>query len=196
MTFEEIQELAALEALGSLDPSDSRRLQDALALNPAAAGEVARFSEVVASLCEGLPRRTPPAQLRDRVLARVKRTPQAPSTASAPPGFLFVMGANDGWRRGPIPGLRVRPLAYDSGRDLATLVIELQAGAVFPGHEHEGPEDMYVLSGDLTTEGRRLGPGDYLHADPGSRHHALTTERGCQALIILPIKTAQWFFAA
>jgi len=43
-----------------------------------------------------------------------------------------------------------------------------------------------VLSGSLFTCGRRLGPGDFVHADGQTDHDELFTEEGCQVLLVVP----------
>jgi anti-sigma factor ChrR (cupin superfamily) len=64
--------------------------------------------------------------------------------------------------------------------------MEVGAGATYPAHDHAGYEELYVLSGDLETEGRLLGPGDFLHAEPGSHHNPLHSPHGCTALLVVP----------
>lgn len=66
------------------------------------------------------------------------------------------------------------------------LLVEIGPGVAYPEHDHEGAEEMYVLSGDLRTEGRSLGPGDFLHADAGSHHRELRSIGGCTALMVVP----------
>ena len=51
-------------------------------------------------------------------------------------------------------------------------------------HDHSSSEELFILSGHLQTEGRLLGPGDFLHAEPGTHHHELVSPDGCVALII------------
>jgi len=59
------------------------------------------------------------------------------------------------------------------------------------GGQHAGHEEVYVLNGDLQTEGCRMGPGDFLHSDPGTLHHALYSEHGCRALLVVPLPKTQ-----
>ena len=59
-------------------------------------------------------------------------------------------------------------------------------GARFPAHHHGGDEECYVLSGSLYACGRKIGPGDFHHADGGSDHGELWTDEGCQVLLVVP----------
>ena len=36
------------------------------------------------------------------------------------------------------------------------------------------------------TVGRRLGPGDFIHADAGTHHDALWTDEGARVLLAVP----------
>lgn len=86
------------------------------------------------------------------------------------------------WKPSILPGFRTKNL-----RDTETLSIQiaqLDPGASIPEHDHPGTEDMYLLSGHLQTEGRLLGPGDFMHFDPGSHHHGAFSMDGCHVLII------------
>ena len=56
----------------------------------------------------------------------------------------------------------------------------------FPPHHHGGSEECYVLSGSVHTLGRRLGPGDFLHADAGTDHTEMWTEEGARVLLVVP----------
>ena len=48
------------------------------------------------------------------------------------------------------------------------------------------PEECYVVSGSVYTYGRRMGPGDFLHADGGTDHGELWTDEGAQVLLVVP----------
>jgi hypothetical protein len=48
-----------------------------------------------------------------------------------------------------------------------------------------GPEDFLVITGDLHIGSRRLGPGDFHHADGGSRHEENYSLEGCTLISVL-----------
>jgi anti-sigma factor ChrR (cupin superfamily) len=80
----------------------------------------------------------------------------------------------------------MKVLALNQDRGYATLLIDVAPGARFPPHYHEGAEECYVISGTLFTCGRRLGPGDFIHADAHTDHGELSTDVGCQVNLIVP----------
>ena len=101
-----------------------------------------------------------------------------------PRGFA-LSAASEGWFTHPLPGIRMKVLAVNRSRDVATLLIDAAPGARFPEHHHNGDEECYVISGDVNTLGRRLGPGDFLHADEGTDHGELFTETGALVLLVV-----------
>src|SRR5262245_48833287 len=121
----------------------------------------------------------PRPEVKDRLMARIAETPPAPQ------GFVFNMAKGfDKWLPHPVPGIRVRVLSTNP--DYATLLLDVEPGTRFPPHHHGGAEECYVLSGSLFTWGRRLGPGDFLHADPDTDHTEMWTEEGCRVLLVVP----------
>ncbi|HYE78511.1 MAG TPA: cupin domain-containing protein [bacterium] len=56
-------------------------------------------------------------------------------------------------------------------------------GATFPGHTHRGGEEVYVMAGDYSDGYGRFEAGTFLSYPAGS-HHAPSTERGCELLVI------------
>ena len=120
---------------------------------------------------DALPVEGPRADVRTRLMTRVaEATP-------VPPGFAFSF-SDEGWQPYPLPGIRMKVLALSRAQDTATILIDAGPGARFPSHHHGGDEECYVISGDVNTLGRRMGPGDFLHADAGTDHGELYTEHG------------------
>ncbi len=103
-----------------------------------------------------------------------------------PAGFVFKFSADDGWVPHPVPGIRMRVLAMNRARGYATILLDVKPGTRFPEHHHSGAEECYVVSGSVYTYGRRMGPGDFLHADGGTDHGALWTDEGAQVLLVIP----------
>lgn len=190
MKCTDLQELAAAHALGGLPRADAARAEALAAHDEDVRAELAAFHDTAAVLAAGPPHDAKPsAELRARVLDRITRTPQArPANAPEPtPGFTFRRHGDGEWQATPLPGVRIKPLSASPDLGHQTLLLELAPHATFPSHDHHGSEDLLLLSGDLVTEGRSLGPGDYLHAEPGSHHGELFSPNGCVALIIGPI---------
>jgi anti-sigma factor ChrR (cupin superfamily) len=122
----------------------------------------------------------PSPDVRQRLMARIR-------AANTPPGFAFVFDADqDGWMPHAVPGIRFKILALNKARGYATLLLDVAPGTRFPPHHHGGAEECYVVSGSLFTCGRRLGPGDFVHADSDSDHGELWTEEGCRVILVVP----------
>ncbi len=194
MNCDELQQLTAIRALGALDGDDLARLEKRLSEDELARMELGRFFDVAAALAFGtIPQRPAPTELRDKILVRVRQTPQlrpgqqpeAPAVKPATPDFSFIR-SDAPWMDTPLPGIRLKVLSLSDAQEYAMLLVELGAGVTYPEHDHPGVEDTFVISGDLQSEGRSLGPGDSFHADPGTHHQPLTSINGCTALFIVP----------
>ncbi|MEZ5974466.1 MAG: SRPBCC domain-containing protein [Planctomycetota bacterium] len=85
------------------------------------------------------------------------------------------------WINGP-PGQQLHWLHRQSGLDL--LYSEVEAGFVGPVHTHSGFEALFVLAGDLHTEGRDLAAGQGYWATPGSEHSHLSSKGGARFLVL------------
>jgi hypothetical protein len=139
----------------------------------------APLGEATARLALAATGAEPPAHIKDSLLARIRG---ARMTALA--GWRFGSAAEDGaWVRLPFPGVRMREITMDRGRDTALLYVEMEPGARFPDHQHAATERGWIISGDLEMAGRRLGAGDFYEADAGTRHERISSPSGCTGLL-------------
>jgi len=122
----------------------------------------------------------PRPNVRDRLMSAVGATP-----VPLPAGFSFRLAAEQDWVPHPVPGIRMKVLGLNREKGYATLLLDVAAGARFPAHHHGGDEECYVISGSLIACGRRLGAGDFHHADAGSDHGELWTDEGCRVLLVV-----------
>lgn len=125
------------------------------------------------------------ARPRPEVKARLMERLRA-DEAELPAGFALRLAADRDWVPHPVPGIRMKVLSLNQDRGYATLLLDVAPGARFPPHHHGGAEECYVISGTLFTCGRRLGPGDFIHADGHTDHGELWTDVGCQVILIVP----------
>lgn len=190
---DELEQLAAIEALGALDGPDRARLQEILASSSAARDALRRFLDTAAALTVQVDRKRPSPSVRTKVLQRIQKTPQVPTAAPTPPApkpapaaGIHVVPADAPWMESPLPGSRLKILSAGPGQEYVMLLVEIEPGVTYPEHDHLGAEEMYVLSGDLQSEGHTLGPGDLLHAEPGTHHQPLHSIHGCTALMVVP----------
>ena len=102
-----------------------------------------------------------------------------------PPGFDFVAHDAGGWKELPIKGARIKECSNNPADGFAVMILEMEPGARFFSHSHKGSEQVYLLEGDLVSDGQTLEPGDFLRAGPGTHHGGLHSETGCRALIVM-----------
>jgi len=182
-----LQELAALQATGALDGEDAQEFQRLLSSGEVALKqESSAFADVAVAVAESLPLQQAPHGLKAKLLKQVEPADQ-PSAAG--PGYRLIRQHDQtGWRNLKVRGASVKLLSLDSNRGYAVVMGRLEAGCHYPAHTHSGPEELYVLSGDLHIEGRVLRAGDFHHADAGTSHGENFSEEGC---VILAVVSAQ-----
>jgi quercetin dioxygenase-like cupin family protein len=143
--------------------------------------DAVEFDEMIAlALAELASDAAPRPIVRNQLLARLAE--RTPSLA----GFSFRFAPEDNWLPHPVPGIRMKVLAVNRRNGYATLLLDVAPGTRFPAHHHDGDEECYVISGSVFTLGRRLGPGDFLHADAGTDHGELWTDEGARVLLVVP----------
>ncbi len=123
---------------------------------------------------------SPSPRVKQRLMSRLGE-----AGAPLPLGFSFRLQTEKDWLPHPVPGILMKVLAMNERRGYATLVLDVAPGARFPEHHHTGDEECYVISGSLIACGRRIGPGDFHHADAGSDHGELWTDEGCRVLLVV-----------
>ena len=142
--------------------------------------DVVEFEEFVAlALAEASSGPAPRPIVKARLMARIAED------APVPPGFSLRFALDDDWVPHPVPGIRMKVLSVNRRSGYATLLLDVQPGTRFPAHHHGGDEECYVISGSVHTLGRRLGPGDFVHADAGTEHGELWTEEGARVLLVV-----------
>lgn len=108
-----------------------------------------------------------------------------PEGAKAALPGMFTLGASEGaWEDVGIGGIKVKRLFVDPERDSVTMLVRMPAGAAYPRHRHAGPEQCYVIEGDLRVDNLAFFAGDYQCAEPNSFHGVQYTEKGCLLLIV------------
>ena len=174
MIADELKALVLADSVGALDPGARMELEARLtALTTPEQREVASLYDSAAAVALTAPLLDPPAHVRARVLDAARK-----------PGRYTVRAAEAVWIDTGLPGVQARVLTVDKARSLVALLIRAQAGAVYPAHEHHGPEECFVISGSVVIDGRVLRAGDFHHADEDSDHGEITTTEGAEVLII------------
>jgi anti-sigma factor ChrR (cupin superfamily) len=120
----------------------------------------------------------PAASLQERLARRI-----AADTGEAP-----VLPATRQWSEPEwedvAPGISCKLLATDSEKHRVSMLVRLAPGADYPPHTHAGIEELHLLQGELWIEERKLYPGDYNRAEPGSADKRVWSETGCTCVLL------------
>jgi quercetin dioxygenase-like cupin family protein len=176
-------DVAALDAAGALDAGDRVSFLTRLAgADDAERQAVASVYEAVASAVVSsiVPQDVdvaiegPSPSVRQRLMERIAAAAQ----------FFSVRSSEGRWQK-VMEGIETKLLRFDAERQTATLLMRFAAGVVYPGHQHSGPEECYVISGDVIIQGQHLHAGDFHYADAGSEHDPLTSVNGGEVLLVV-----------
>ena len=82
------------------------------------------------------------------------------------------------------PGIKCKLLATDTGRNRVSMLVRLAPHIAYPAHRHADTEELHLLDGELWVDGRKLSPGAYNYASPGSVDFRVYSETGCTCVLI------------
>lgn len=185
--IDQLDEQAMLYALGSLAETERQQFESCLQCpHSAAPAKLAAYTHLVGSISASLqPEKAPNPELRARIMAAIEPpvAADAPKVQEPPSAITFLMQNEGPWHATPYSGVQLRELSNASA-EMAIFMLNLEPGTKFPDHDHHGSEDMYLLSGDLDINGKRMGPGDFMHSDPSTKHHDMYSAGGCQAIVV------------
>lgn len=169
----DMRERLNLWALDLLGPEEAASLSLHLAAGcPGCDSELKRITDSAATVALDIPLVKPPDSLRARVLASIK------------PKDVEVVRSGEGRWKQLAPGVSACRLHYNRERGEITSLLRIEAGASYAPHRHTGPEQCYVLEGEVFDDRNRFGAGDYEYIAAGTTHGAQRTEHGCLLLII------------
>lgn len=176
-------------SLGLLEDGDARSFEEHLVECSICAREVDSFRETAALLPLSLQGQKPHPRVRERLMARTKPPREEgvqvwKEWPATPEASMHVIVAGEGEWQSAGEGVLAKQLYSDPARDSVTMLVRMSAGATYPAHRHAGPEQCYVLEGDLEVNDVRLGAGDYQCVPGGSIHGVTRTEHGCLLLIV------------
>jgi len=118
---------------------------------------------------------TPPLLLWEQLLERIGADPAGsqPKAAWREPDWEEVA-----------PGICCKLLSTDTQRDRVSMLVRLAPATEYPPHRHGGVEELHLLSGELWIDERKLEPGDYNRAEPGTADKLVWSATGCTCLLI------------
>ena len=187
-------ELAPIYALDLLDLEERLWVEAQVIDCPDLAEELANYQAAVAVMSYSAPTMPMSADLKDRLFDRIASPvenqldlePMAttiPAAAKLPPPAIVTFRSSDlKWRPYRAPGIEVALLYLDRANRMSSLLLKAAAGVVYPLHQHQGIEEIYMLEGELVIDGQVYLAGDYIRSYPNSIH-APSTSTGCMFLI-------------
>jgi quercetin dioxygenase-like cupin family protein len=190
MTHSRYLDLAALRCLDLLDAEQASEFDRHVAQGcSACASELRSMYEVAGAIGFNVTFRDPPARLRSRLLERVRSGPQVwKQWGSSDVSDLLVVRKHDGEWQKVKEGVYSKPLFVDIDHDRVTMLIRMDPGASYVPHRHGGPEQCFVLEGDIREGDDVFHPGDFQCAAKDSVHGVQTTESGCLLLIVSSLR--------
>jgi anti-sigma factor ChrR (cupin superfamily) len=120
----------------------------------------------------------PSVSLWERLAKRIaNETGEEPAVAPA------ARWVEPEWREAA-PGIACKLLATDTERGRVSMLVRLGPGVEYPPHRHLGVEELYLLEGELMIGDRKLYPGDYNRAEPGTIDRRVWSETGCTCVLL------------
>ena len=134
----------------------------------------------------------PPARVKERLmrsLPGIRAAYGSPPVSRGPievrPGVSLVRTEFLPWGEHPSPGVRVKEVRSDPVSGSRCFLLELGPGSVFPDHEHEVVEELFVVRGSFSVAGQILRTGDFCRSELGTRDWDITSEEGALLLVTL-----------
>jgi anti-sigma factor ChrR (cupin superfamily) len=81
-------------------------------------------------------------------------------------------------------GIHCKLLASNAAQDRVSMLVRLAPGIEYPPHTHAGTEELHLLHGELWIDDRKLYPGDYSRAEPGTSDQRVWSDTGCTCVLI------------
>jgi anti-sigma factor ChrR (cupin superfamily) len=172
-------DLVSAYALRALPSSEASGVEAHIAVCPRCRQELETLRPVINSFAAWpIDMLRPSTSLWDRLVERI-----AEKNEDAP-----VVAARRDWPepewQEAAPGISCKLLATDTERDRVTMLVRLAPGVDYPPHSHAGVEELHLLHGELWIDDRKLYPGDYNRAEPGTADKHVWSETGCTCLLI------------
>ena len=168
--------LAADYALGVMTPEERLATQARSGTDPRLGRAIAEWERRLAPLASGVAEIPPPPGLFAAIEARIERQHDALA------GTFTRLAEARRWRTIG-PGLSVSVLSSnEAGRQ--TMLLRCDPGAVYPSHDHDGDEELFLIEGDIVMGELELKAGDYHFAPRGRPHPSAHTRTGCLLLVI------------
>jgi anti-sigma factor ChrR (cupin superfamily) len=172
-------ELVSVYALQALPPSDAAAIEAHLSTCAQCRAELAMLRPAIDALVAWptdvlRPTTSLQGRLARRIAADTGNEPVLPTTRTwSEPDWEEVA-----------PGISCKLLARDPERHRISMLVRLTPGTEYPPHTHAGAEELHLLDGELWIDDRKLYPGAYNRAEPGTGDKRVWSETGCTCVLI------------
>jgi anti-sigma factor ChrR (cupin superfamily)/DNA-directed RNA polymerase specialized sigma24 family protein len=176
-------ELVCAYAVHALSPSEASMVEAHLSWCAQCGQELATLRPIIDSFVSWpTDVLRPAASLRERLARRI----------SAQTGARPVLPAVRPWSEPEwedvAPGISCKLLSSDTQKHVVSMLVRLAPRAEYPPHTHAGVEELHLLDGELWIDERKLYPGDFNRAVPGTGDKRVWTETGCTCVLITSTK--------
>lgn len=189
----ELRDRAAAHALGALSAELARPYEEHLTMCDTCRAEVDSLALLIGRIGLIAAEAEPPVGLKARLLERVRSEgPNATRTAlemqpwkswvprpAERDEMTFAFSDEGGWESTAFSGIDVRRLSVDESRRAISMLVRMAPGTSYPPHRHGGPEECFVISGDISVGPVVMRAGDYQRCEIGSIHGVQSTVGGC-----------------
>lgn len=176
-------ELAPLYALGSLEETEKRWVENRIQECPELAEEIADYQAAVAAIPYGVPPQPLSNDLKERVFLQAtgEGCPESVSRASTPFPEVgnSIKASKLKWRPFNAPGFQMARLHLDREKRELSCLVRAEAGLPYPAHRHAGSEEILMLEGELRIGNKIYGPGDYIRTEANSIHPPAESTTAC-----------------
>jgi anti-sigma factor ChrR (cupin superfamily) len=172
-------ELVSAYVLNALPPSEACTMAEHIAVCDLCRQELQTLQPVIGSFTAWpIEVLRPSASIWDRLLERIDSETSKNSQPTTRRDWL-----EPDWEQAA-PGIFCKLLATNTEQDRVTMLVRLAPNVDYPPHKHAGVEELHLLHGELWIDDRKLYPGDYNRAEPGSADKRVWSETGCTCLLI------------
>ena len=190
---DEMQEKAALYALGALSQHEARAFEEHVAEGcDFCHSELEAFEQVANAIALDAGEQEPPPEVRDRLIAAINDSGNGdtakPARSKRREQKFVSIRANDGKWIEAQEGIFFKSLYIDKETRMATSLVKMMPGKSLTAHVHEGVEQFFILEGDCNVCGEVLRPGDYHRAPAGTIHETTYTVNGTMFLLVAPLE--------
>lgn len=174
-----LTERVALYALHTLPPGERVEMEAHLPTCPECRREMELLHSVTDAVASQPPDLLRPSEaLWERVAHRI-----ANMTGETPMPARAERYSEPAWET-VSQGISCKVLATDSESGGVSMLVRLEPGAAYPSHTHASVEELHLLYGELWIDSRKLSPGDYYRAEPGTSDRHVWSGTGCTCVLI------------